>query len=178
MDVSKNYFALFDVDVGFDIDVKALKAKYQELQKAVHPDRFANAGDQEKMLSVQQAALINDAFNVLKKPLPRAKYLLQLSGIEYDDEKNTVMDPVFLMQQMELRESIAAIKGSSDPYEAAETVFAEVDSSAKQLLEVLRSGFSGDAVAQSESIIESIRKLQFFEKLREEIENIEAELDD
>lgn len=178
MEVSQNYFELLGQPVGFDVDLSSLKSNYQALQKAVHPDRFANASDQERVLSVRQAALINDAFDTLKKPIGRAKYLLQLSGVEYNDENNTVMDPSFLMHQMELREGIASIKSAKDPFQVAEDLISEIESHIKDLLKALSRSFAQDVANHSDEIISNIRKLQFFEKLRIEVENVESELDD
>jgi molecular chaperone HscB len=178
MDASKNYFELFELPVSFDVDLKLLKEKYQELQKAVHPDRFASASDQERMLSVQQAATINDAFQSLKKPLTRAQYLLKLMGVEYDNENNTIMDPGFLMQQMALREALEEINSAKDPYEAVENIIADIEQSIKGLQRELRDEFAKNANADTEYLADKIRKLQFFEKLRDEAEAAETELDE
>jgi molecular chaperone HscB len=73
MAASQNYFELFNLPISFDVDIASLKEKYQDLQKVVHPDRFTSASDKERLLSVQQAASINDAFDTLKKPIARAR---------------------------------------------------------------------------------------------------------
>ena len=178
MVVAKNYFELFGLPVSFDVNLSELKEKYQELQKAVHPDRFVNASDQEKMLSVQQATSINDAFESLKKPLSRARYLLKLLGVDYDEEKNTIMDTAFLMQQMELREELSELKAVSDPYAAIEKIIEEITQNIKLLQQNLRDEFAKDRAADTEYLADKIRKLQFFEKLRDEADAMEADLDD
>ena len=61
-DFSKSYFELFDMPVEYDVDMGKLQSRYRELQRLTHPDRFASASDQERRLSVQQAALINEAY--------------------------------------------------------------------------------------------------------------------
>ncbi|HXK57292.1 MAG TPA: hypothetical protein PLZ16_11665 [Gammaproteobacteria bacterium] len=53
LDFSKNYFELFGLPVGYIIDKVQLAERYRELQRVVHPDRFANASEQEKRLSMQ-----------------------------------------------------------------------------------------------------------------------------
>ena len=178
MDASKNYFELFGLPVSFDVDLKQLKEKYQELQKVVHPDRFANASDQERLLSVQQAATINDAYQSLKKPLSRAQYLLRLLGVEYESEKNTIMDHGFLMQQMELREEIESIKSAKDPYAMVENIIADIEQNIKGLQQNLREEFAKGSSADTEYLGDKIRKLQFFDKLRDEAEAVEADLDE
>ena len=119
--LKQNYFELFGLEPGFEVDLSAIAESYRELQRAVHPDRFASASDQERLLSVQQAAHVNEAYQTLKSPLLRARYLLELQGIALNDT-DTTMDPMFLMEQMELRESLAGVAGQSDPFAALMTL--------------------------------------------------------
>ena len=107
MELTQNHFELFGLPVAFDVDAQQLAERYRELQRILHPDRYANASDRERRLSIQHAAQVNEAFQTLKSSLRRARYLLQLKGVEFDDEKETHLDPAFLMEQMELREALA-----------------------------------------------------------------------
>ena len=66
----------------FDIDTAELAVRYRELQRRVHPDKFANASDQERRLSLQMTAQVNEAFQTLKDPVRRGRYLLSLRGVE------------------------------------------------------------------------------------------------
>ncbi len=87
------------------MDLGVLDSRYRELQRTVHPDRFASAGEAERRLSMQQATTINEGYQTLKDPLKRGRYLLELSGYNLGDEPHTTRDTAFLMQQMELREA-------------------------------------------------------------------------
>jgi molecular chaperone HscB len=80
----------------------------------VHPDRFAHAGEAEKRLSMQWTARVNEAYATLRRPFERARYLLELQGIEAMDPNNTRMPPDFLMQQMEWRETLAEAQAGKD----------------------------------------------------------------
>jgi molecular chaperone HscB len=116
LDFSKNYFELFGLPVGYIVDTEQLSAHYRELQRAVHPDRFANATEQERRLSMQGAVRINEAYETLKDPVLRASYLLSLNGIEMEHGRETTRDAAFLMEQMELREELEAARDKPDPY--------------------------------------------------------------
>ena len=72
----------------------------------MHPDRFAHAGDAERRASLQWTTRVNEAFQILKNPVARAKHLLELHGVDVAFETNTAMPAEFLMQQMELREAL------------------------------------------------------------------------
>ncbi|MFY8063434.1 MAG: Fe-S protein assembly co-chaperone HscB, partial [Usitatibacteraceae bacterium] len=61
-DFSKSHFALFRLPVAFDLEVAALEQTYRDLQREVHPDRFANAPDAEKRIAAQWAMQVNEAY--------------------------------------------------------------------------------------------------------------------
>ena len=176
IDSTRNYFELFGLPAGFEIDVQALTERYRDLQRSVHPDRFTNATDRERRLSMQQASLINEAYQSLKEPLKRARYLLGLNGIDINDESNTIMDTTFLMQQMELRETLEELSGKSDPMTALEEFSAEVESMINDLISQLSSCFgdsSEDALNRAHGLS---LQLQFLYRLREEVEEREEAL--
>ena len=50
-DFSKNYFDLFGLPVAFLLDANALAERYREVQKVVHPDRYASASEGEQRLA-------------------------------------------------------------------------------------------------------------------------------
>jgi len=84
LNFSQNYFELFGLPNQFHTDLNALSERYRELQRVTHPDRYANASDQEKRIAMQGATLINEAFQTLKNPLQRAQYMLSLKGLNAD----------------------------------------------------------------------------------------------
>ena len=65
MDTIPSHFEIFDLPSSFEVDVDLLERRYRDLQRSVHPDRFANAGERERLRSVQQATLINEAYRTL-----------------------------------------------------------------------------------------------------------------
>lgn len=171
----QNYFEIFGLPVGFQIDTSSLTERYRELQKTVHPDRFASASDRDRRLAVQQAALINEALNTLKSPLKRARYLLQLNGVEFDDEKETHMDPEFLMEQMELREAVADVRQQKDPFSALNQLIQSIQQKKNAMIEQLQDFINKQ---EFEAAKIQVQKLQFLEKLTIECETLEQDLAD
>lgn len=104
--LSDSHFVLFGLPEQFAIDADSLDHAYRTVQAQVHPDRFAAAGDAQKRVAMQWATRANEAYQTLRDPLKRAKYLLHLRGVDVGAEDNTAMEPAFLMQQMEWREAI------------------------------------------------------------------------
>jgi len=174
-DFTQNHFELFGLPVDFDVDREALSLRYRDLQRAAHPDRFANASDQERRLSVQRAAQINEAFQTLKQPLSRARYLLDLKGKPLD-ESDTAMDSAFLMEQMELRERIEGVRAAADPFQTLSEVRGELEERERFLVTELGTFFHEGSDHSLDQARQAVRKLQFFQKLLDEVADLEEDL--
>lgn len=109
-----NHFELFGLPTQFELDGSLLSSQFRELQRRFHPDNFATASERDRLMSVQKAANINDAYQILKNPIQRAEYLLLQNGVDIRAEQQTLQDPMFLMQQMELREELEEIETAHD----------------------------------------------------------------
>lgn len=168
----QNHFELFGLEPSYDLDREALAAVHLDLQKAVHPDRFAGSSPQEKRLAVQRAAQVNEAYRTLRSPVDRARYLLKLRGIDTEEESNTAMDPAFLMEQMEWRERLDEFRGADDA--AGLLAFAgELEQARRAMHRELGDCFQrGDrpALDQASGIV---RKLRFLERLEQQVAEIE-----
>ncbi|HQS31879.1 MAG: Fe-S protein assembly co-chaperone HscB [Polaromonas sp. 39-63-203] len=104
--LQSNDFELFGVPVQFAQDSDGLEARWKELQREAHPDKFAAQGATAQRLAMQWSVRINEAYRRLKDPLKRATYLCELHGAPINAETNTAMPADFLMQQMEWREAL------------------------------------------------------------------------
>ncbi len=176
MELTQNHFELFGLPVAFEIDAQQLAERYRELQRTLHPDRYANASERERRLSIQHAAQVNDAFQILKSSLRRARYLLQLQGIEFDDEKETHLDPAFLMEQMELREALADVRTKADPLGGLNNILADIKVRQRAMesqLGMLFADASDDKRLEAKQLVQ---KMQFLVRLQEEGEDLEEEL--
>ena len=177
-DLSSNYFHLFGMPVSFSIDTAVLMQRYRELQQLVHPDRFASSSEHERRLSLQYATHINEGLRILKDPLERARYLLQLKGIQWDDEQATFSDPEFLMQQMELRESLSEVNTQPDPLQAVADIIEHVHQFIRDYTAELEGLLQSEQQADLEQAKQQVRKMQFLLKMKHEAEALEARLED
>ncbi|MUL11740.1 co-chaperone HscB [Aliivibrio fischeri] len=168
-----NHFELFGLPNQFELDGGLLSLQFRELQKRFHPDNFATSSERDRLLSIQKAAQINDAYQTLKNPVSRAEYILSEQGHDIRGEQTTMQNPMFLMQQMELREELESLPASSDPesalFDFAENVTAMRKSQLVQLQELLKNEAWIEAA-------QSVRKLKFIEKLNQEVEQLEEKL--
>lgn len=172
---TSNFFEIFAVAESYSLDTVALANRYRELQKEFHPDRFAARPERERAMSVQWAATINQAFDTLKSPLKRARYLLSRQGLDSTGEATIASDPVFLMAQMELRETLAEVRGDKDPFAALGAMRARVEREYRQLQAEFESRYNAGDYQQA---LELVARMQFFVKLLAEIELLEEDLED
>ena len=172
---SKNYFEIFDVAVSYQPDLEAIGRLYHELQKTVHPDRFASGSEQQRRLAMQQTSLINQAYQTLRDPVARAQYLLRLKGIDMDNETDTSMDAEFLMQQMEFREAIAEVGDRDDPLAELDSMLADSKQNIQAQMDAFSRHYEQD---QLDKARESVRKMQFLFKAQKEISTLAEQLED
>jgi len=172
----KNHFELFGLPATFDIDTDELAVRYRELQRRVHPDKFANASDQDRRLSLQMTAQINEGFHTLKDPVRRGRYLLSLRGIDLGDETDTAMDPAFLLEQMELREKLEGVRQADNPHKQLAELANRIEQRLQDKIGQFRRAFADDSPDGTGKARNAVREMQFLEKMRREIDNLEEEL--
>ena len=166
LDLADNYFELFGVQPGFDIQPSRVESKYRELQSLLHPDRYVTAGAQEKRLAVQGAALVNQAYAVLLDDCARAAYLLELQGLVLNDEPDTVNDPEFLTEQMELREALEDCENAATPQDCLRGLSEDAAARLVKLSEQFKRAYAaGSLVAAREWVL----KMKFVKKFHDEI---------
>ena len=174
-DFKQNYFELFSLPFQFDVDTAALSEKYRELQQVLHPDRYADKGEQEQRMAVQASSHLNMAKDALQHPLSRATYILSLQGIDLLSETDTKMDHGFLFKQMEWRESLEELKLDDSAWDVLDSLTDEVQKERRSNLSALSELIaSEDWVAARDKV----RQLQFIEKMLSEISEKEAAIED
>lgn len=164
--MTQSYFELFALDAKFGLDLATFETNYRKIQSATHPDRFVSATASEKLASMQLATLANEAYRTLKNPANRAKYMLELQGIEAISETNTAMPADFLMQQMEWREALEEAKAAQDTA-ALEALLAELSAAAKALQ--LNLADLLDSKQDFLAATDDARKLIFIDKVAADI---------
>ena len=165
MNLQDDDFRLFNLPERFALDRSELDARWKQLQREAHPDRFAAQGAAAQRVAMQWSVRINEAYQRLKDPLQRAAYLCTLRGHPIEAENNTAMPPAFLMQQMQWREALEEAAHA----DAVQALYDEVRSAhratladcARQLDEV------GDAAAAAGQV----RALMFIERFLRELEH-------
>jgi molecular chaperone HscB len=84
--VPVDFFNFFSFPRKLDLDTAALEREFYALSRRLHPDVFAQADAKERVWSLEQSSMLNDAYRTLKDPIRRTEYLLRLEGVELEEQ--------------------------------------------------------------------------------------------
>jgi len=97
----KNHFEIFNINPSLDLNMDFIEEKYLELQLKSHPDLMINKSPEAQQKAANDSSNINNAYEILKDPLKRAIYFLEINNIFIDSIKP---DNMLLMEIMEIKE--------------------------------------------------------------------------
>lgn len=102
-------FDVLGIAARFDVDLKALEARYRDLSRALHPDRFVGKPKEERRLALSRAIEVNAAYRVVRDPVKRAEALIRAlpNAPELEEGKEPPASPALLMEILETREALA-----------------------------------------------------------------------
>lgn len=163
MNLQADDFALFGLIRQFAQDRGALDTRWKELQREVHPDKFAAQGAAAQRVAMQWSVRINEAYQRLKDPLKRAAYLCELHGALIEAHDNTAMPAAFLLQQMEWREAM----DDAHSLEALDLISAQVQAARRQLLQQCEDLL--DRQHDYPMAVGTVRALMFIEKFTQDL---------
>jgi molecular chaperone HscB len=170
IDFTRNHFELLGLPARYRVDEAALERAYRDLQNAVHPDRYAAAGDADKRLALQASARVNEAFRTLRDPVARAEYLLELRGVDAASEADTRLPIPFLTRQLERREQAEEASDEHDLSRLAALV-GDVRADAAAVASDVERALDANDDARARA---RVRELRFLAKLAEDIEALGA----
>jgi molecular chaperone HscB len=164
LNLQSSDFELFGVPERFAQDRAAIDARWKELQREAHPDRFAAQGAAAQRVAMQWSARINEAYQRLKDPLKRAAYLCELRGAPINAENNTAMPAAFLVEQMEWREALDDAHSEAD----VDALDGQLNGARKQVLE--RIGELLDEKGDAPAAAQQVRALMFIQRFGEDVQ--------
>jgi molecular chaperone HscB len=164
VNLQSTYFELFGLTQQFAQDRAALDARWKELQREAHPDKFAAQGAAAQRVAMQWSVRINEAYQRLKDPLKRAAYLCELAGSPINAHSNTAMPAAFLMQQMQWREELD--DAHSD--DALNALRENVDAMQRELLAECARHL--DVQRNYPEAVKAVRALMFIDKFTHDLD--------
>jgi molecular chaperone HscB len=105
-----DHFSLFGLPRKLWIEMNTLEQKFLQLSWKLHPDNFVNASAEEQELSLKRSSEMNDAYRVLRDPVGRVEYLLEIEGTRKEGEQKQQAPPELLEEVFELNESLDELR--------------------------------------------------------------------
>jgi len=170
-------FDVLALKPAFELDPTQLEQRYRDLQKQLHPDKFAQASASEKRASLARAVDVNQAYRALRDEIKRAEILLtRWTGAQSGTETT---DPGLLMEVMELREGLAEAKAARD-MRAVDALKSDVSARERSAASTLREAFDvlargSDGAARAEAH-RALSQLRYYRRFQEEVARFEEDI--
>jgi molecular chaperone HscB len=144
-----DYFSLFSLPRHLQIDTSGLEKSFYAQSRRLHPDRFAAKPAAEQAEVLRRSSELNDAYRVLRDPIARTEYLLELEGVQMEEqsrqatdaaraggvEKKQIAPPDLLEEAFELNMQLEEMRFAKQA--------GEKDAGIEQELESARERFTG-----------------------------------
>ena len=132
-----DHFALFDLPRKLWIEMSGLERKLLQLSWKLHPDNFVNAPVDEQERSLKRSSEVNDAYRVLRDPVARVEYLLEIEGARKEGEHKQQAPPELLEEVFELNESLDELREAKETGADLAVLKARLESAEKSFQEKL-----------------------------------------
>jgi molecular chaperone HscB len=101
--------------------------------------------------------------------------MLELSGLELNDESETTSDTSFLIEQIAIREEIDECRSDADPLSCCDHISKKLRSRAAEFGSEFIDNFNRD---QLDAARLSSRKMQFVQRIQEQLMDFQFELEE
>jgi len=107
------HFDVFEIPPSFFPDQASIRANYYALSRLYHPDLQGASSETTESEMLKKSSELNNAYKVLGSFELLVPYVLRLEGILNEEEKASV-SPLFLMEMMDVNESLMEAKMEED----------------------------------------------------------------
>jgi molecular chaperone HscB len=166
-------FAILGIERSFGVDLAVTEKRHRELSRALHPDRYADAGAAERRLTLAKAIEVNEAWRVVRDPITRAEALFALAGVAVGEQNEPKPGPALLMEAMDRREALAEARAKRD-LAAIDHLAGEVAARKSQVEAKLGEGFARGG--KLEALVPLLGELRFHRRFLDEVSAIEDAL--
>ncbi len=163
-------FEILGLPRRFDVDLRTAEKAHRELSRALHPDKYASAGQSERRESLSKAADVNEAWRIVRDPVKRAEALFRLAGVAVGETNEPKPDPELLMDVLEKREALADAKAARD-VERVRALESEIRGREATLEGALANAATFDA-----ELVAKLGEMRFYRRFLDEASAVEEEL--
>ncbi len=158
-------FDVLGLPTRFALDAAVLEARVRDLQRALHPDKHANGTAPERRAALSRAVSVNEAYRTLRDDLSRGSALLRVRGRAVS-ETGGAADPAFLMEIMELRETLGEARAAR-ALDRVQKLAADVEASLRASSAALADAL--DAKNDLDRAEAEIGKMRYYRRFLDEV---------
>ena len=163
-----NAYETLGIKPVFDLVLPDLEKAYIRCIGQIHPDQQRHLPEEQRKKSLEEAAIVNEAYRILKDPLLRAQHLLGLH--DYSLSFAISASSEILRESMTLRESLEEAETS----EAIEPLLKETRQKMDVLLDELQSIFKVGDMLKSHALVARLTYLKkFVQEAQEKLWSLE-----
>jgi molecular chaperone HscB len=100
-----DHWAVLGLERRLDVDRAELEPRFHGLNRRLHPDYFRLRSPEEQAISLEASAAVNAAYRVLRDPVSRVEYLLELEGLGLGTAGQTTPPADLFEEILELQEA-------------------------------------------------------------------------
>lgn len=101
---TSDYFSVMGLPRKLSIDARVLEPVFHALSRRFHPDMYRMSAPRERMIALENSAVLNQAYRTLRDPFDRAAYLLELErgreGDRRDSPPQDLFDEILEVQEL------------------------------------------------------------------------------
>lgn len=194
----QDLFAVLGLPARFPIDLAVAEARFRELSRQFHPDRFARADPRARKASLQRTVQLNEAWRTVRDPGRRAEYLLKQFGYDVSGEEGAMgpaaggadgpagaersrvrmaVPTALLGEVLELREALLEARAESD-VSRVRSLATEVGQRIDGAMASVAAGFerashepSSGRAGALESVAHALIALRYYRRFLDEVPN-------
>jgi molecular chaperone HscB len=155
-----DFYEIFGLPRSLNLSLDDLQKRFYELSRQLHPDRFMQKPEAERLRALDMSSALNDGYRTLKDPIKRGQYLLTLEGFDIGEQRSKDVPPELLEEVFELNMALEEMRGGDDSarpqLEAAEKNFGGMLAASDQELAAL---FVKYDAAQSQNVLGQVRNV-------------------
>ena len=134
-----NPFDLIGIKKEVEIDLQDLENRFLKLQTLVHPDKFINSSEKERILSHLQSSKMNEAYNKLQDNVERIKSLLDFYGLKNLEDNKSFDDKEILAEIMDFQNECLLAESLEERQKIVKKLDIEIDNILKDISKFFKS---------------------------------------
>ncbi len=180
-----DFFTVLGLSRRMTIDKKDLEQRYYDRSRKTHPDYFQDADPYEQQLSLEQSAILNQAYQALRESFSRAECLVKL--VQGSDQDIAATPPQELLEEVfDFNERLQDLKIEQDEEEKKRLVgslgkdkaqFMEKETVLRKDLDVLFTRWDA-AFETGEDTSETIESLRSLLAQRKYVQNAISDIEE